>query len=422
MPEFQPIAVTIPESNWPDEIANGIFIQWCIHLATTELGLPQWSDPDSTHGSLILGNPTSNHFVITPTAPLSWEVTEIIDMDRGALEAIIATAAEKTGANDTGTDLVYQTTMKSCAPPLDMSMMLNMFRILGDQVRIVGSRRLSDVVLLDFNEDLPPLPGQLLFAPDVQVVATLFLPGPAPGYLARGTAGALFETVSAICALALGRPVEVSDLAHFPLQPEAAEVQKARRYEVSILGLAHSSISLDIFGELMALGGPDAMMRARNSFITFHEAQRQTSADIATMLYVSGIEALITPGRQHDWRKEQVTRRFREGVLSLCSDAVDGLLAHPNLEKALDFRKHGKIKWQRRKILDHIYDLRSLPTHTGIGPSRGGVMLLGGDHGLRVALLSDLARAALLAYLQAPRSFLTGHPALQRQQNDQDVL
>jgi hypothetical protein len=31
---------------------------------------------------------------------------------------------------------------------------------------------------------------------------------------------------------------------------------------------------------------------------------------------------------------------------------------------------------------------------------------------MRVALLSDLARAAILGYLQAPRSFLVGHPTV----------
>jgi hypothetical protein len=39
---------------------------------------------------------------------------------------------------------------------------------------------------------------------------------------------------------------------------------------------------------------------------------------------------------------------------------------------------------------------------------------------IKVALLSDLAWAALLAYIQAPRSFLTGHPAFQSSLTDGD--
>src|SRR5207248_2570011 len=130
------------------------------------------------------------------------------------------------------------------------------------------------------------------------------------------------------------------------------------------------------------------------------------------------IEALITPGRQCKWRKEQVTKRFREAVLILCKQAVDALLAHQNLEEALGFSKRGTVDRQRRALVDHIYDLRSLPTHTGIGPRNISIHTFGAERGIRVALLSDLARAALLAYLQAPMSFLTGHPALQAPQVD----
>jgi hypothetical protein len=144
-----------------------------------------------------------------------------------------------------------------------------------------------------------------------------------------------------------------------------------------------------------------------------HEAQRQNNADAATMLYVAAIEALISPVTQLEWRKESVTRRFREGVLSLCADAVDDLLAHDNVEQAFHFRKQGRNKWQRRQLVDHIYDLRSVPTHTGVSPTQVGMMQLIGDSSMRVALLSDLARSALHGYLQGPCSFLAGHPEIE---------
>ena len=419
MPRSRFITIATSGSGWPPEVANGVFVQWCIHLSVSELGLTQWSGPSKPTGAITFSNPTEGlSFTITPSGQLAWRVTEITGIDSEKIKQVITLAAANVRSNNSGSDLVYQATMECCNPPLRDDMLLNMFRVLGDQVPIVGPRRLSDIALLDFAQDSPPESGQVLFVPDTKITVTLFAPGPAAGPLTQNAVGATFETVAAICSIALGRPITYSALANFPVAAEFAESQRARRYDPSILGLARDSISLDIFAELAALGGPDAVIRARNACVTIHEAQRQANADIATMLYVCAIEALITPGRQCKWRKEQVTKRFREAVLILCEQAVDASLAHQNLEEALGFSKRGNINRQRRELVDHIYDLRSLPTHAGIGPRNISIHTFGAERSIRVALLSDLARATLLAYLQTPMSFLTGHPALQALQVD----
>jgi hypothetical protein len=129
------------------------------------------------------------------------------------------------------------------------------------------------------------------------------------------------------------------------------------------------------------------------------------------MLFVSAIEALIAP--RLEWGKEKVTKRFIKGVRSLCPQAVDNLIAHPNIEMALQLRLKGSPSRRRYDVLDGIYAMRSVPTHMGIGLSRNAMLLaLGSSENMRVALLSDLARAAILGFLQAPRSFLIGHPLL----------
>jgi hypothetical protein len=413
------ITITMAGSSWAPEVANGIFVQWCIHLSVSELGFTQWSGPIKPTGAFTLSNPAEGRsFTLTPSGQLAWKITEVAGIDSVKIKRLITVAAEKICHNNSGMDLVYQTTMECRNPPLDHGMVLNMFRVLGDQVPIVGSRRLSDVVLLDFTQDLPPESGQILFVPDTKITVTLFAPGPAAGPLAQNVARATFETVAGICSIALGRPISYSALAHFPVPADLAESQRVRRYDPGIRGLARDFVSLDIFGELAALGGPDALIRARNSCVTIHEAQHQANADIATMLYVCAIESLITPGRQCKWRKEQVTKRFRDAVLLLCKGAVDALLAHRNLEEALGFSKRGNVDRQRRALVDHIYDLRSLPTHTGVGPRNVSFQALDTERSIRVAMLSDLARAALLAYIQAPMSFLTGHPAMRLMQTD----
>lgn len=411
------MSVSITPSLWPDEISNGVFVQWCLHRATTSLNLGQWSGPGNPGGAYTFGDPTASFFTIAPIGPLSWELTTASGVDTEAVREILVEAAQRAAEHDTGQDVVYQREMTSSFA-LDQNTSLNFFRILGDQRYIAGPRRLSDRVILDFEDAAPQQtasklepPTPPLFVPDLRIRATIFVPGPAAGSLARDTASAIFETVAAICAFALGRPVDDPNLAHFPLSDLDAASHRGRQSDPSILTLARDSVSLDIFGDLAALGGPEALVRARNTFITLHESQRQRNPDISVMLDISAIEALLSPSTQHPWRKERVTRRFREGVLGLCLDAVDEILIHPNLETAFGYRKRGGRERQRREIVDHIYDLRSLPTHTGIGPSGFSFMMIGGDHGLRLALLSDLTRAALLAYLQAPRSSLVGHPS-----------
>jgi len=67
-------------------------------------------------------------------------------------------------------------------------------------------------------------------------------------------------------------------------------------------------------------------------------------------------------------------------------------------------------------MLARLYDLRSTLAHEGLGFTRRSALLMLGDPGsMRVALVSDLVRAALLAFMQSPRSFLIGHPAFGRE-------
>ena len=115
-----------------------------------------------------------------------------------------------------------------------------------------------------------------------------------------------------------------------------------------------------------------------------------------------------------------MTKRFVEGLLSLCEPAVDATLAHQNVEQAFQYKKAGGVRRQRRDLLERAYDLRSRPSHMGMGLSRGGTLfgLIEGGEGMRLALLSDLARAAVLGYLTAPRSFLTGHPTIDPRPED----
>jgi hypothetical protein len=66
--------------------------------------------------------------------------------------------------------------------------------------------------------------------------------------------------------------------------------------------------SLDVFDEFPTLGGEDGVMRIRGALLSYHLALQQPSPDVALMLFVSAIEALIVP--HAEWRKEKATKRF----------------------------------------------------------------------------------------------------------------
>jgi hypothetical protein len=224
--------------------------------------------------------------------------------------------------------------------------------MLGDQVYTDGRRRLGSQILLEFIPEPPENPSApLLFTPPTDIRVTLFIPGPVASDLTRQTAAGALETVAAICALALGKPLEVP-MAMFPASDEDAEAARALRRDANILNLARNSISLDIFNEFAALGGWDGVARARGALLSYHAALQQSSPDVAMMLLVSSIEALIVP--RPEWRKDKATKRFIEAVDALCPDVVERLINHPNVEQAFSYTKKGGAGARHRQLLNKI--------------------------------------------------------------------
>jgi hypothetical protein len=406
------VHLRIDPNGLPDDAARMLFEAWVHELSKERLGLAQ---AGSSQGSGVrtasFGDPTNNHFGLRWSG-LDVEVTEAVGVDQDVVQTILEDASARVAAADFGDTVVYRVEMKlSRLDPISGA--LHFARILGDQVHIEGSRRLANVVLLDFEEGLlantpePPQP----FAPPSQIQVAIFAPGPGPSDWSRKLAEEITELVAAICALATGRPVEYAVPLLFPAENADAEQALGRRYDPAILGLARDSISLDPFGDLQALGGPDAALRVRGALLAYHSALKQTSPDVAVMLFVTSIEALISP--RHEWGKQKVTQRFVKTMVELCPEAVDELLAHANVEEAFAYRKKGGVNRQRRELLERIYETRSTPTHTGLGSSPMTMALMsGGAETMRVALLSDLTRSAILNFLTAPRSSLIGHPTV----------
>jgi len=408
-------AFTLPNISAPIEISELLFAAWVQFYAAKRFELSQYGagNPADSRTTYSYGRPTEKNFIFERSENQEWSLLSSKGIAEKDIEEIVNDAMGRFSAGDFGGDVVYQTELEVKGFTIDSVSNINFMRLLGDQVHIDGSRRLGSRVLLDFVPDPPEDPSvPQLFAPRTSVKVTLFVPGPIASGLTNTIANGMVEVVAAICALALGR-VATLPLAIFPASPEDAEKAQRRRFDQAILGLARDGISLDVFDEFSTLGGGDGVMRIRGALLSYHLALQQPNPDVAMMLFVSAIEALIIP--HAEWRKEKATKRFIVEVDRLCEHVVENLVNHANVEQAFAYKKKGGPKARHRQLLDRIYELRSVPTHSGIGLSGVGMISIFASQGnMRVALLSDLVRGALLSFLQAPRSSLIGHPMFEQ--------
>jgi hypothetical protein len=133
---------------------------------------------------------------------------------------------------------------------------------------------------------------------------------------------------------------------------------------------------------------------------------------------VSAIEALIVP--YSAWGRSRSVARFIHGVEELCPEAVEELTQHPNVVDALGLRPRGGRNRRHRDLLERVYDLRSISIH-GLWSGRLPLMgAIGASESVKPALLADLFVEAFLAFIQAPRSFLHGHPLIDITPQDQE--
>jgi hypothetical protein len=401
----------LPATNFPSEVEELLFASWVQYFGRERLGLEQYG-----HGGTVgidatynFGNPTEKSFSLTRSPSGEWSLNEAKGIAEPDIQEIVSGACTRLAAGDFGGEVAYQTTLRSAGFSITQSSMSNFMRMLGDQVFIAGQRRLGRQVLLEFNPEPPENTSvPQLFTTAVDIKVTLFLPGPIAGDLTQRGASGVIEVVAAICAFALGKPVELP-LALFPAKQEEVERAQALQLDPNILNLARNNISLDIFNEFAALGDLDGVTRVKGALLSYHAALQQASPDVAMMLLVSSMEALIVP--RPEWRKDKATKRFTEGIDALCPLVVEELVNHPNVERAFSYRKRGGPRARHRQLLDTIYALRSIPTHSGIGPTGAAMMsMLESPGSLKIALLSDLARGTILSFLQAPWSSLIGHP------------
>lgn len=415
-------AFRLPDFRGPADIGDLLFTGWIQRFAQERLSITQHGTAGAADGGSLynFGDPTSSSFVIERSVTGEWSLNSSQGIEESEIISIFDDARRRYVDGDLGGDFAYKSTMTSRAFAMVPSDMSNFMRRLGDQILISGPRRIGDSVLLNFVSKPPDDPSRpQLFVSETEIDVTIFVGGPVVGGLTNRLASIMIEIVGAICAFALGNPVEIP-LVIFPANEPDTSVARAIRFDPLILGLARDGVSLDIFGQLPAIGGIESYVRVRGALLSFHAALEQHSPDAETMLFISSIEALLTPFQE--WKRNSATKRFINGINELCPEVVDTLVKHDNVEKAFGFHKAADPHRSRKRLLDKIYDIRSVPTHSGIGlKGSSGVAMLADPSSIRVALLSDLARGAILNFLQSPRSSLIGCPSFASSRLDDET-
>lgn len=382
-----------------------LFQAWVIRLAQEQFGALQWGGPAHL---FTIGAPGGPRFGVAVTTD-SVAIGEVSELDEHAVAAVVAEAESRTNRGELGGVVIYSATFRTSGLT-SAEDIFDLLKTIGTQVHIDGPRRLSNVVVLDFRPEIPEHPDTaMIFAPATVVDAVIYVPGPVWSPLTDRVASGITETTAALCAVALGRPV-TSEGGDFPIGDDGIPAALSRRSDMSIRGLARDGVSLDIFGDLRALGGESATLRGRSSALALHGAMAQQSADISMLLLVTAIEALVAPAAE--WGKERVVKRFVNSVIELCPTTVDEIAAHEDAGDALGFSPRGSVNRQRREILDLIYASRSRITHSGLSLSPPGLTSFASPTRPRITLTTELAFAAFLSYLSAPRSSVVGYPPL----------
>ncbi|HMO81730.1 MAG TPA: hypothetical protein PKD24_13150 [Pyrinomonadaceae bacterium] len=386
-----------------------LLADWFRRLAS-ESGL-DLSQHSSSRDVFSLGSPTSFNVraeFIEEAPYLRFAPSDSTQDDLIAESA--AKAAERVAAMDLGGEVWYSTELHEL--PWSMSstqFMGTLVERLNNQRRIVGWRRLGGAVLLEFTEQNGDhADGEAgMLAPKAVVKVYVAAPGPVVGQFSSRIAHAAVEVIGSICTFALGRPINLPH-AVFPARQEDSELAEERRADSTVLTLAREGVPLDIYGRAGVPGGFPVFQRLRSALLTYDAAVKQEHDAVACILYVASAECLTTPDQP--WRTKKLTKRFRDFYDELIPDALDRIVQHGNFEEAIGVRRGNRTsRALRREALEQIYSFRSGRLHEGLVPSYRGLYYDPAANARR-GLFRDFAGAAILGFIQAPRSSLIGHP------------
>lgn len=228
-------SLSLSDGQLPAELLKLLFAEWVTALSSERLGLTGYG----SQGQKILtfGDQQLKGFSLAFDEENQVTINATVNVPEKEITPILIDAKARAKADEYGEDLVYEVNMHAEAFQINPLDMLHMMRVLGDQRRITGDRRLSDRVLLEFSEEIPEgAPAVGPFPPRTDIKVSLFVPGPTEGQLSKQVSSGMAELVAATCALALGRVV-LWEPVLFPADESKSEAAKKKRFDTKCLVL-----------------------------------------------------------------------------------------------------------------------------------------------------------------------------------------
>ena len=391
-----------------------LFVNWVQYLIGERLGpIASWQGgPESDYWEFQLSEDRKIRLEIK--APKFRLKVDRPHSDRQAVREIVAEAWRNTQALNLGPGLWYRTQFSSEVNLLGPLGQLHFIRLMSEHPRrrVTGPIRFSNSVLFEFDQKATdPSP---ITPPNFTVDVTLRAPGPGPGPFTQMSVLEQATFIRSILAYSTAASIQHPDgWMSFPAKQDA--IESAQRHladstvgEITVDGIV---LAPRIFGDFASMaqqtGNFELIRRLQGSLYSYEQALHQDSEYIALILLVTAIEALTVPN-VHGWNEKRLVARFSSFVQQAAPDAVQEIMSHGNFKQAF-----GSYT-SRRRFLSEVYGHRSRPLHTGFVANRvlGMPGNFAGEGGIRVALVSELCRACIKSFLEAPFSSLIGHPKI----------
>lgn len=378
-------------------VLGDLFVDWFSLLVDREFGCVGRSTNgerqsirvrDGSECGVVLSKVTGEIAIEAPNAIRS-RVLKLAE------SALVFTQSGKTG------DAAWWKMAFSSKPEPNEALNVHMMRSLSQHRRFVGPWRLGSDALVTFEQqgaEHPPLFSNQA----VQVVFRSVGPGHGPfgARIARKNSTLIRAILSLITASPPGGQSPVFPADADELTKTSVLLDSGSIPELHIKGFP----VWQALGALLASGSCEAFDRVFGALVAFEHALLQKTAESSIVFFVTAIEALAVPNA--GWKNERVTKRFVEFLLLVCPEAINEVLNHANFKQAF-----GSVA-TTKAFAQQLYHLRSHPIHTGkLGEITSGLFGDPEDQ-IRIALIADVARAAILSFLLRPFSMLIGHPNL----------
>ena len=321
--------------------------------------------------------------------------------------ALLGRAASYSDTRNTRQVLWHATFNSKEQDPFVASTALHFARGLDHARRLVGRVGFGSAVLLDFSAPESSQPTLALFSP-VHAKAYFLIDGAYAGPYTSRIAEDWIPTVRACVSFCLGTPVHIGKFR--PLGPEE-EVDLVATLKSSPVGqqLAIEHFPLgDALQTFVTLGAAEAAHRVFRAIACFETAMQQGNEAATTIHLVTAVEALARPNYKKAWHN-RVTQRYHEFLQTCIPDKIVEVLGHLNLSSAFPTVK------SKEELVAAIYDARSAAVHSGhTGEFHE---FFGGDRAIRVMLIADLVRSAIIEFAKRPFTSLVGHPSVDKDIN-----